>query len=359
MKQTLLTFFILYCSLFIYSQPFFYKVKINGNNFRGQYLYISYETGSSKYVDSILLNGKLQIIKKNLPQPIAATFSIVNQGTESSNIFLANNSVTVSFTNNKVLVTDKSMLQKNFLHLIRNDIVRPKYFPLYGELTSKNDTIGLEKLSEVFDSLRTNDIETSKIFLQRNGTSLLSLFAFMRFASFAVDYSITEPYFLRLPNWAKETEDGKNIALKISSAKSVQINTKAPLFESPDSFGEQISLANYTGSYIFIDFWASWCGPCRKEHPALKDLYSRFKNKNFNIISISLDDVKTNWQSALSNDQLPWINTSELKGFQAKTALLYGVQAIPANFLINPTGIIIAKNVTPDELLAILKKELQ
>jgi thiol-disulfide isomerase/thioredoxin len=178
----------------------------------------------------------------------------------------------------------------------------------------------------------------------------------MRCASFSSDYAITEPYFLKLPKWAKESPDGKNILAKIAGAKSAQVNTRAPAFSINNLAGEVVTLNSYKGQYILINFWASWCGPCRKEHPELKIINSEFSSKKFNIISISLDDKKDDWQQAVKKDILPWENISELKGFQGLAAVSYGVQAIPANFLVNPDGIIIAKNSTPDELRNLLQK---
>jgi thiol-disulfide isomerase/thioredoxin len=360
MKKISIAIFLICFYTVIRAQPFYYGIKIAGNlNFAKNYLYVDYEAGSNTFTDSFLLTGKTQKVIKKLPQPVAAVVYIKNKKITPLNIFLANNTLNISITDKAVITNDKSDLQMLYLQLTRNDRIRPKYFPLYGELNAKNDSTGLTKLSVIFDSLRLNDITIAKNYLEKKKNSLLSLFAFMRYASFSADYAAAEPYFLQLPNWAKESADGKNIASKISAAKSVKINTAAPLFESVNPAGENVNLKNYRGQYILIDFWASWCGPCRKEHPALKELYSEYRTKNFNIISISLDDRKDNWNTAVLKDELPWINVSELKGFRAKTSLLYGVQTIPANFLINPDGIIIAKNSSPQELKDLLKKLLQ
>jgi thiol-disulfide isomerase/thioredoxin len=355
---TIVTFLLLQ-SVF-YGQPFYYTINLKENIFsKDAHLFVSYEMGSNKFVDSFKLNNKIQTFKGKINQPVSAIIYSSDNVIKEINVFLANNTINIFKEINFIKVIDKSRMQKDYLFLTKNDRIRQQYFPLYGELNEKNDTTGLVKLSKIFDSLRIDDIAKAKKYLETNKNVTLSLFSFMRFASFSADYAASEPYFFKLPKWAKESADGLNIAKKISSSKTVQLNTVAPSIESKNLTGEVINAKEYSGKYIFLDFWASWCGPCRKEHPELKNLYNKFRDKNFQIISISLDEKKDNWRYAVEKDSLSWINISELKGFQAKAALDYGVQSIPANFLINTEGIIIAKNSTPAELEIILKKILQ
>ncbi len=108
-----------------------------------------------------------------------------------------------------------------------------------------------------------------------------------------------------------------------------------------------------------LDFWASWCGPCRKEHPNLIKAYEQYSSKNFVIISVSLDDNKNSWLDAIKQDKISWTQISDLKGQQNKIAINYGVQTIPVNFLISPDGIIIGKDLSGqllfDKLNVLLK----
>jgi len=211
--------------------------------------------------------------------------------------------------------------------------------------------MGLKNLSVIFDSLRNDDISKSHTYFSKHKSSLLGLFAFSRFTAFSGDYSKVEDDFSKLPTWAKNSPDGKNIYSKIQGAKTAKIGTVAKGFIQQSSTDESISLESYKGKYVLLDFWASWCGPCRKEHPNLIKAFQKYGPKNFTILSISLDDNKNLWLDAIKYDQLKWLNISDLKGQQNEIALKYGVQTIPANFLISPEGVIIDKNLSGESLI--------
>ena len=114
--------------------------------------------------------------------------------------------------------------------------------------------------------------------------------------------------------------------------------------------GKTVTLSSYKGKYVLVDFWASWCGPCRGENPNVLAAYNKFKSKNFTILGVSLDENKDAWKKAVDKDGLPWTHVSDLKGWKSDAAAIYSVHSIPANFLIDPTGKIIAKSLRGAEL---------
>lgn len=134
---------------------------------------------------------------------------------------------------------------------------------------------------------------------------------------------------------------------------------KAPDFTQPDAEGKPVSLSSFKGKYVLLDFWASWCRPCRAENPNVVKAYNAFKDKNFTVFSVSLDQNKAAWQKAIQQDGLTWTHASDLKFWNNDAAALYGVQSIPANFLIDPEGNIVAQDLREGELAETLKRVLR
>ena len=141
--------------------------------------------------------------------------------------------------------------------------------------------------------------------------------------------------------------------------KTVQIGQVAPAFTANTADGKAVSLSDYKGKYVLVDFWASWCQPCRQENPNVVKMYNKYKNNNFDVLGISLDTDKAAWLGAVKADGLTWTHVSELKDFNGETVKKYQVQAIPTSYLIDPAGKIAAKNLRGDELDAFLAKTLR
>lgn len=136
----------------------------------------------------------------------------------------------------------------------------------------------------------------------------------------------------------------------IKQLENVQIGKIAPDFTLPDTEGKSVSLRDFRGKYVLLDFWASWCPPCRRENPNVVKAFNNYKDKNFTIIGISLDRDKKKWLKGIEDDKLTWTHLSDLKYWDSEIPALYGVRGIPANVLLDPDGVIVAKNITGEEL---------
>jgi peroxiredoxin len=175
----------------------------------------------------------------------------------------------------------------------------------------------------------------------------------MNFTNNQTNLPLLKKVYANFSEDVKKSFGGKDIAALINRIERVEIGNSAPLFNMPDENGKMVSLSSFKGKYILLDFWASWCVPCREESPHLVKAYENYKNRNFTIISISLDNEKDKqkWINAFKNDGMLWTQLSNLKGYiDDPVQALYSVQGIPDNFLINSEGKIIARNLRGDDL---------
>lgn len=197
-------------------------------------------------------------------------------------------------------------------------------------------------------------------FIKNNPTSYLSLNSLVQFLDDPTMANEAANLFAGLSSELKATKLGGMLALKFEAEMKTAIGAMAMDFTQNDQNGKPVKLSDFKGKYVLVDFWASWCVPCRNENPNVVAAYQKYKDKNFTVLGVSLDkpDAKDAWLKAIADDKLTWTQVSDLKYWQNEVAVKYGIQSIPANFLIDPTGKIIAKGLREDALHAKLKELL-
>lgn len=195
--------------------------------------------------------------------------------------------------------------------------------------------------------------KAQEAFIKSNPASHISLIALKEFAGRDIDYATIQPIFDKLDKHVKESAGGVEFQKTLDAHKNTAIGAIAPDFTQNDVNDKPVKLSDFRGKYVLIDFWASWCGPCRQENPNVVKAFHQYKDKNFTVLGVSLDQPgkKDAWLAAIEKDQLEWTQVSDLQGWSNEAAKLYAVSAIPQNYLIDPQGKIIAKNLRAEGLL--------
>jgi peroxiredoxin len=220
----------------------------------------------------------------------------------------------------------------------------------YSRNKDKSNMARVEKSLDSLDALKNEAVYAA--FVRSNPGSPLALYALDRFAGWDIDADKVEPLFQQLSPAVKKYPSASSLEARIEIAKKTGIGRIAMDFTQADTSGLPVSLSSFRGKYLLVDFWASWCGPCRVENPNVVRVFEKYRDRNFHILGVSLDrpGQKERWMKAIHEDKLTWTHVSDLLFWENAVAKQYGIRAIPQNLLLDPEGKIIAKNLRGEDL---------
>ncbi|HEU0135682.1 MAG TPA: TlpA disulfide reductase family protein [Flavobacterium sp.] len=227
---------------------------------------------------------------------------------------------------------------------------------------NQKDTAAMNKLRTEFQKIQT-EMEASNLeYIKKHPKAFISLLLINNmFRIVEPDIVQVETLYNGLDKEVKNTTSGKTLARRIAEFKKVGIGKYAPDFSAPNPEGKKVSLKESMGKVTIIDFWASWCMPCRVANPELVKLYNEYHDKGLNIIGVSLDKAgdAAKWKEAIAKDNLTWTQVSNLKHWEDPIAVQYGVKSIPQMFILNQYGVIVAKDLKGEALRAKVAQFLQ
>jgi peroxiredoxin len=312
--------------------------------------YLTYEFNYKDHTDSASIKDGQFTLKGQLPEPLLCTLRV--SGSQQIRIFFAENTtMQVTATVTKLFDARISGGAEqdiwNGFNKVQREVIGAKVMEVRKRPRDSSEhrlspadaaeiDVVKDSVMRSFVATHTNSVATARIIYE----------TYIMYP----DYQRAGALYALLNNKIKQCYYARRIHQNVNATDKTVIGAAAPAFTLPDTTGKMVSLAGFKGQYVLVDFWASWCPPCRAENPNVVIAFNKYKNKNFTILGVSLDKNKEKWMQAIKEDQLKWTQVSDLAYWDSKAVTTFGFTGIPYNVLIDPDGNVVGEGLRGEEL---------
>lgn len=360
------SFFLLMSPVLCFAQQNTFTISGTVNRPEIKNLYFTqstfYNTNTKPNAQKIeVLDGKFSF-KGMIDEPVPAFLSLAEDykkiGTKPKEFILDKGIISIEITSDLASAVVKGSKAQD--DLFQYNIEQTPYSTKINEINIEaqrlfSSGISADSIAQLFripfrDANRAlTDFQLK--FVQKNSSAFISLLLIPNIARSTNNYIEADSLLASLQDNIESSATAKTIREYIISQKKTSVGALAPDFRLADTAGKKIALSALKGKYVLLDFWAAWCGPCRQENPNVVQAFKTYKNDGFTVFGVSLDKEKKSWLKAIHDDNLQWQHVSDLKFWASEAAILYGITSIPRNFLLDPSGKIIGRDLRGQDLL--------